>query len=104
MELAQTLEKHWNEARGAEKHGRMDGLMVKYCTNSLPDTFERFEQLTGLNEAEVVGMFNRWNLLPHSEAEELRIRLGVANGFCAYMAEQVERRSSGIPEILGEDQ
>jgi len=94
MNTASRLATAWEKA--SKTSGFHDpGEMTRFKAEKSRDRFyEIFFRETGLHPANVAGMFNDWNKLPHDEAMGLKKKHNTDNAFCAYMAELIERKAA----------
>lgn len=89
---AKELEKAWIEAT-SESGFRDHERMTLYKAEKAREAFYFiFFQKTGMHDSLVRGLFNDWAKLPNREAVALREKHEVQNGFCAYLADYLERR------------
>lgn len=86
--LAEELGKHWKEAQ--DKSGYSPGVVTRK-DDSLEVFYEHIEESTGLTEQRLIGLFNDWNRLSHSEAEAIQNRTEASVPFCGYVAEQISK-------------
>ena len=92
-QVAKELEKAWEES--AQESGFLRGheKMTIYRAEKAREKFyQLFFKKTGMHDSLVRGLFNDWNKQSSEEAEALRQKHGVQNGFCAYMADYLEKK------------
>jgi hypothetical protein len=91
--VALELQQAWDEASQESGFHDPGALSLVGAEKARDKFYQLFFNKTGLHDALVRGKFNEWNTLPHEEAMQIQEKHGVG-GFCAYLAEYVEKRAS----------
>ena len=89
---ARELEKAWTEATsesGFHDHGKMTLYKAEKAREAF---YHLFFKKTGMHDSLVRGLFNDWCKMPNEDAVALREKHEVQNGFCAYLADYLERK------------